>query len=142
MKRAGFTLETLFYPETSVKANTAYNREAQDTPSDPQVKIFFAADGAENSFTMGLRLDLEASSPADPYNINLFAVGRFIGDASLTLEEQAKLILQSGPNILYGAARDHVFTLTSKSAWNEFFLPPIVFDPSDFDLDEPAGETS
>ncbi|SEI99314.1 Preprotein translocase subunit SecB [Azotobacter beijerinckii] len=140
MKRAKFTLEHIFYPEVSVKANAAYDRDTEDTPNDPQVKIRVGVADEDNSFTMILRLVLDVTSPADPYDINLLVVGRFIGDASLTQEEQIKVIVKSGPNILYGAARDYVATLTSKSAWSELMLPPVIFDPSDFATDQPDTE--
>lgn len=140
MKRASFSLEHIFYPEASIKANFGYLRSHEETPpSEPQVKIFIGAEDKDNAFHMGLQFHIEAVSPADPYQIDVMVIGRFLGDPSMDPTEQAKIIVQSGPNILYGALRDYVVTLTSKSAWNEYLLPPVVFEPSDFDLGQPES---
>lgn len=141
MKRAKFTLEHLFYPSASVKANYNFNRKHTDTePQEPQSNIYMAPRDQEHSIQMSLQVVVQSDSPADPYDIDLLIVGHFSGDPSLDPKEFAEQTVMSGPNILYGAARERIMSLTSRSAWGEYVLPAVVFEPSDFTFTEPPEE--
>lgn len=137
MKRAKFTLDHLYYPSASVKANYNFNRKHTDTePQEPQSNIYIAPRDQDHSIQMSLQVVVQSDSPADPYDIDLLIVGNFSGDPSLDPKEFAEQAVMSGPNILYGAARERIMSLTSRSAWGEYILPAVVFEPSDFTFTE------
>lgn len=133
MKRAKFTLDYLFYPNASVKANYNFKRNNTDTtPNEPVVKVFIAPRDNENQVQMSLSVVVQGESPADPYDIDILIVGHFAGDGSIASDEFSEQVVISGPNILYGAVRERIMSLTSRSAWGEYILPAVVFEPSDF----------
>jgi|SRR5690606_26427356 len=135
MKTAAFTLEHIFYPETTVKANIDYDREHDTPPSEPEVKITIpqhVGDQEDPILQIVLTVAVSAASPSDRYEIAVLCVGRFKSSEDISFQDFAKQVIVSGPNMLYSAAREHVLGLTSRSAWGEFNLPAVVFDPDDF----------
>lgn len=141
MKPAKFTLEHLFYPELSTKANQDFTPGDETSPTEPTLKFYLSRTG-ENSFNLGLRLGLSAEVPSDKYSIEAFAVGVFLTDETLQEEQQVKLIAQSGPNLVYAALRDMVATLTGRGPWGEYYLQPKIIEPGDFVGTEGSGLTA
>lgn len=135
MKTAAFTLENIFYPETTVKANIDFDREHETPPSEPEVKITIpqqVGDQEEPILQMVLTVTISAASPSDRYEIGVLSVGRFKSNGDLSFQDFVKQMIRSGPNMLYSATREHVLSITSRSAWGEYNLPAVVFDPEDF----------
>ena len=138
MQAADFTLESIFYPETIIKANINFDRSHdEDTPNGPEAKIFVHSTD-EASLTIALKIVVAATTPADPYEVEVTAVGRFSTGRQKNEKASISQILASAPNILYGAAREHVLQVTSRSAWNELILGPVVFEPEDYQLPDEA----
>lgn len=143
MKRANFVLEHLYYPNCTVKANYNYKRDYTETEAqDPQSKIFIAPRDQSHAIHMSMQLIIPSESPADPYEIDLLVIGHFSGDpASVSEKDFVNLAVTSGPNLLYGAARERIMAMTSLSAWGGYIIPAIVFEPEDFiSPDDPDPE--
>jgi preprotein translocase subunit SecB len=138
MKHAKFTLNQLFYPEISVDANPEYDPNAQESPTEPTIKMMVHKTDA-NRYQLGMRLNLEGEIASDRYTIEIFGVANFTVDGDLNEDQQARLIAQSGPNIVYGAMRDHLATVTARCPWGEYYLQPKIIEADDFLPDsEPA----
>jgi preprotein translocase subunit SecB len=140
MKLASFALEQVFFPETTVKANVNYvSGHADDQPSEPRVKIYLNRND-DKTINIIVRYEQKAISPADPYEIEVVALGRFSSTIANMTEENTQL-MRSAPNILYGSIREHVLSITSRSAWAEHALPAVTFERSDFQfLDDDQTE--
>lgn len=135
MQTAAFTLEHLFYPETTVKANFDFQRGYDAPFSEPEVTVTIPQQvgGSEQPvLQVMLTIFVRVASPADAYEIATVTVGRFISNGTLTTQEFVQQVILSAPNILYSSTREHILGITSRSAWGEFTLPAIVFGPEDF----------
>ncbi|RRV26756.1 hypothetical protein EGJ23_12080 [Pseudomonas sp. o96-267] len=140
MLAANFTLEHIFYPETSVKANINFNRGYSEAePNEAQAKIYVYKQES-TAVTVAMRVTVSATSPADPYDIEVTAVGRFAIKDDEKREERFAHAIVSAPNILYGAIREHVLGITARSAWNEHVLGPVTFDADDYELAKTESE--
>ncbi|VVN20648.1 hypothetical protein PS662_04349 [Pseudomonas fluorescens] len=138
MKRAKFTLNHLFYPEISINSNPEFDPRALESPTEPTIKMLLHKTD-DNQYQLGMRLNLDGEIAADRYTISAFGVANFSVDADLDEDEQARLITQSGPNIVYGAMRDHLATVTGRCPWGEYYLQPKIIEPEDY---VPDGEPS
>ncbi len=136
MKRAKFTLNHLFYPEISVTSNPEFDPKAKESPTEPTIQMLLHKTD-ENQYQLGLRLNLDGEISADRYTISAFGVANFTVDSDIDEDQQARLITQSGPNIVYGAMRDHLATVTGRCPWGEYYLQPKIIEPEDF---VPDGE--
>lgn len=130
MKKVGFQLDHYFYTEAAIKANIEYESSSTEERSAPNVQVFMSR--GDDKFHMGLKYQLEASTSSDPYNLKFMLAASFTGDSELSEDEQAKQIAFSGPNMLYGILRDTINTLSLKCVWDEFIIPPVIFEPDDF----------
>lgn len=139
MKRAKFTLDHLFYPELSVDANPDYDPKADESPTEPLIKILLHKTD-NNKYQIGMRLNLIGEMPSDKYTISAFCVANFTVDSDLHEDEQARLITQSGPHMAYGAMRDHLATVTARGPWSEYYLQPKIIEPDDFVPDDDPAE--
>ncbi|WP_426113509.1 hypothetical protein [Pseudomonas sp. DSP3-2-2] len=139
MKRAKFTLNHLFYPELSVDSNPDYDPNAAESPSEPTVKILLHKTD-DDRYQVGMKLSLIGETPSDKYTIGAFCVANFTVDGDVPEDEQARLIMKSGPHIVFGALRDQIATVTSRGPWSEYYLQPKILEPEDFvPEDDPAS---
>lgn len=137
MKPAKFTLEKIYYPTLSVRANPEYDWQLEDAEvTEPQVRVAMTPSDEPNSFNMSVTVSIGINCPSDRYDIEVLAVGHFDCNEGDN-QDAIRTIAISGPNILYGAIRDQVMSLTNRSAWGEYILPAATFEPSDFDLINP-----
>ncbi|MCY1291306.1 hypothetical protein D9M68_717150 [compost metagenome] len=132
MKNAKVTLEYIFHPKVTIDANQDFDPNLEDDiPTEPEVAIHIGKLEDESTMQVIMTISLTAKE-SDPYSIELTSVGRFIGNSELSKDEKVKAIIQSAPNILYGAAREFILTITCRSAYRDYVLTPKVFEPSDF----------
>ncbi|UVL16094.1 protein-export chaperone SecB [Pseudomonas atacamensis] len=131
MKSAKFTLDQMFYTEFSVKANAAFKRDCEEYPTEPKVSIHITPTD-ENRYVVGMNLVKNQEVDADAYDARVVAIGIFVVDDDIEKQEQIALVVQSGPNILYGSIRDQIASLTARGPWGEYLLPPKVFEPDDY----------
>lgn len=139
MKRAKFTLDHLFYPKLSVTANSDFDSKADESPTEPTIHILLHKTD-DNKYQVGMELSLVGEIPSDKYTISAFCVANFTVDSDIPESEQARLITQSGPNMVYGALRDQIATVTSRGPWSEYYLQPKIIEPDDFVPDDEPGE--
>ncbi len=135
MKAAKFTLENLFFPEISVKANQGFSTESKELPTEPEVAIHVHRNGSD-TFHVGLRLVVSAEFDSDKYGIEVLGIGTFSTDESLSDEQKVSLIARSGPNIVYSGIRDMIATVTGRGPWSEYYLQPKIIGPEDFSSTE------
>ena len=83
-----------------------------------------------------LELEKPIESESDAYEIRALSVGRFQTSPETPSETQQAIIMHSAPNILYGALREHIISMTSRGPWSEYYLPAVIIDPEDFATDE------
>lgn len=139
MRPAEFALEHIFYPEIVVKANPDFNRDAELEQSEQKLKIqVYKLD--DHRFQMAMDFVKLIESEADPYELQAFAVATFLTNPDHTEEEQTKTLAKSGPNIIYGALRDHFATVTARAPWKEYYLPAVMIDRDDFYDPESDGQ--
>ncbi|NWE68976.1 protein-export chaperone SecB [Pseudomonas gingeri] len=131
MKAAKFTLESLFFPEVSVKANQRFSPESKELPTEPEIVVYVHRRG-DHSFHVGVRLTLSAEFDSDRYGLEVLGIGTFNTDTSLADEQSVALIARSGPNIVYSSIRDMVATVTGRGPWSEYYLQPKIIGPEDF----------
>lgn len=140
MKPANFTLEKIYYPTLSIRANPEYVWDVPETePAEPLVRIYMTPTDEPNHYNMSLNVTVNINSNTDRYEIDALAVGHFSTSGGNDLES-AKPIALSGPNMLYGAIRDQIMTFTNRSAWGEYILPAVIFEPADFHFPEEEAE--
>lgn len=140
MLAANFTLDIIFYPETSIKANINFERNyTKEEPSAAQAKIYVNKLDS-TSVNISMRVIVPAASPADPYDIDVMAVGRFSIKDDEKREERFAHAIVNAPNIIYGAIREHVLGITARSAWNELNLGPVTFEADDYEIAESEAD--
>lgn len=136
MQIAAFTLEHVFYAETTVKANIEFKRDHDEPASAPGVNFSIPVQAGEEDgkpiLQMVLTVEVPVASPADRYEIATLTVGRFKSSPELAIPEFVQHVVSSGPNMLYSATREHILSITSRSAWGEYNLPAIIIGPEDF----------
>jgi preprotein translocase subunit SecB len=131
MKNAGFSLERLFFTEMQVQANFKYLPTSAETATEPRLNLFF--NHRENrTYQLGLRYCQDIATSADPYGLNFHLIGTFTVNHDVPEEECPKRIALSGPAILYGALREQIITMTSRSVWQSVVIAPCIFGPEDF----------
>lgn len=131
MSPANFALEHIFFPELSVRANEEYVREAEEGRALPSTRLRLYKVG-DNKYQVALGLRVSTSSEADPYDIQALAIAVFMANPMLEEEDQQALIAHNGPNILYGALREQLASITSRGPWNEYYLPIVYIGDEDF----------
>jgi|SRR5690606_10545508 len=135
MKPAAFTLENVFYPQISVRANREHNYDGDGDPVLPSIKIHsYRGDGGRYQIALDLKKAIE--SDADAYEVKALAIGVFQTDPATPEDKQQAIVMRSGPQIVYGALRDHIATITARGPWNEYYLPAIIIDQDDFVFDD------
>ncbi len=131
MKNAGFSLERLFFTEMQVQANFKYRSGSEETTTEPRLKLFF--NHRENkTYQLGLRYCQDTETSADSYTLNFHLIGTFTFNHDVPEEECPKRVALNGPAILYGALREQIITMTSRSVWGSVVIPPCIFGPEDF----------
>lgn len=140
MKAAKFTLENLFFPEISIKANQGFSLESTELPTEPETAIHVRRNGGD-TFLVGVKLVVSAEFDSDKYAIDVFGIGTFRADESLSDEQKVALIARSGPNIVYSGIRDMVATITGRGPWSEYYLQPKIIGPEDFSSKEEEEES-
>ena len=75
-----------------------------------------------------------------PYTIDVHLSGLFeVTDIDAPEAEIARLVAVNGASILYSAAREHVWLLTSRGKWGSFSLPTMSFFGLEVTKDPPMG---
>jgi preprotein translocase subunit SecB len=76
---------------------------------------------------VGFRTTNEKAKVLCPYIIDVQAMGVFSIDARLDAEKQEKVIYENGAALVYGAIRELVSNISSRSAFGPVMLPTPTF---------------
>lgn len=92
-------------------------RQSQDNPLEYQLQLTIHSDSAEGKIK--------------GYDITLDVVGFIEADRDYPEEQRDGMISVVGASLLYGAARDFLYTITSRGPFPAVYLPTISFMPDD-----------
>lgn len=131
MPTSPLQLKHYFFPQIFVEAVKEYGAQTEnkEVVLEPIVQTGLQKnknDPAE--FGVSLRISLEPSEGRiTPYKIKLHVVGSFAVSDTVPKAYREQVAATNGSQILYGAARDLLVTLTARGPWRPLFLPAIVF---------------
>lgn len=130
-------LQEFFYLTIKIAARPGAPGEVEAAPFDFNgVNI---AEGVELSviddnkvdpkvFALKLRIVIEnQQGKIVPYDIDIEVAGIFSVIPTMPLEEREEFVLINGCSVLFGAIRDQILTLTSRSARGPLVLPTVNF---------------
>lgn len=119
-------LENFFFPHQEVRANLSFDPNgnrlgSQFTPSFSLVAIEGRPDavGIEASVSLD-----EGKSDNPPYFFTISAFGILTTDLEMTDDLRAQAA-GFGINVLFGALRERLATLTARAPWGAFVLGPV-----------------
>jgi preprotein translocase subunit SecB len=141
MKQPPLQLEYYYFPEIKVLVRQGIpvehvTPENVDFEFDLEPKIFQSVDDAM-CYKVDLRVRTkDVKDKINPYNLDLLVSGFFRLDEKVPGEKREGTMLVLGPNILYGAARELLFQLTSRGPFPPLWLPTTSFVP-----DQPTTHT-
>lgn len=134
MKASNLSLNSVDFVEVGVKANPDYQGSATDFDFEG-VKIYCRPgigkhpkndDGLR--WWVGLQFAIKPSEEKQtPYFINLRVIGDFGISKDVPAEKREKMIFESGTALVYGAMREMVTTITSRSVMGTLVLPTASF---------------
>lgn len=134
MKTPPLRIEFYYFPEITVHTRQGVptdqlNPESVGYEFDLEPGIFQSADDAL-CYKVDLRIRTkDVSGKINPYDLNVLVSGFFHLDEQVPTEKRDGTMLILGPNILYGAAREFLFQLTSRGPFPPLWLPTTSFVP-------------
>jgi preprotein translocase subunit SecB len=133
MKPAFLSLEDLVIERFLVQGLKEHDPEAEEdsTTHTARVNQLSHHGGDESLWRMGLSIRVKPSrkggSPP-PYRIEVDLAGLFsVSDIGRAQSEVAYLVGVNGASMLYSAAREQIFIVTSRGLWGGFQLPTVTF---------------
>lgn len=134
MKASDINLENLAFLEVIVLVNTEYKGSATDFDFDGVVFDWGIRHGTRNDegtewwvgLEVGIRNDENTEKPS-PYTIDIRAAGMFSINPNYPTERRERFVYESGASLIYGAIREMVCNITSRSAHGSFMLPTSSF---------------
>jgi preprotein translocase subunit SecB len=134
MKSSFLSLNSVDFVEVGVKANPDYKGAAENFDFEGVSFYCKPAIGQHPKSEDGLRwwVGLQfAIKPTEdkpaPYFVNLRVIGDFGVAQEVPLDKREKLIFESGTALVYGAMREMVTTITSRSVMGVLVLPTASF---------------
>ncbi len=92
-------------------------------------------------FGLKFRIVIEnAIGKIAPYDVDIGVVGIFTIGSDVTIPERENFVRVNGCAVLYGAIRDQILTLTSRSARGPLMLPTVNFLDYVRKVDESAAK--
>jgi len=132
MKQSALTLIDVVFLGTRVEIAPEYKGSAEDFDFDGALIHWGLRHGPEsdekNSWWVGLDFIVK-SEPENPcpYNIDMKAVAIFSIDESVPPEKREPMVFENGLALVYGAIREMVSNITSRSAFGKLMLPTASF---------------
>lgn len=130
-------LQELFYLTIKIAARPNLPEDVEGTPFDfngvniaEGVELTVIDENKEDPkvFALKLRVVIEnKQGKVAPYDIDVEAAGIFVVIPTMPIEERDEFVLINGCSVLYGAIRDQIHTLTSRSARGSLVLPTVTF---------------
>lgn len=129
-------LNIYHFPETTVNANPHW-KGGDFNLGDIAINPGIIQDSESSNYFYNLIVsndDEEANPDAAYYfRIYAFAVFEFDKNSELSEDELAADVAYQGASILFGVIREHLFSITAKSAWGGVQLPIYRFTDDDFE---------
>lgn len=88
--------------------------------------------------SLRLRTRTRRKAVDGPYKIDVELTGVFRVSGDFEEEETARLVAANGSSILYTAAREYVWMVTSRGPWGPYQLPTVNFSAVGVTLTETA----
>lgn len=115
----------------SVEADLDFDQSANDFDFEG-AKVGFSVDHSHHeddnwTVAVGFRTTNENARVLCPYIINIQAMGVFSIDPRVDPSKKEKVIYENGAALVYGAIRELVSNLTSRSAFGPIMLPTPTF---------------
>ena len=137
MQPSNIQLQEFFYLAIKVAARPNTNEEAEVVPFDfngvhiaEGVELSVIDSNKENPklFAVKLRIVVEnKEGKLAPYDVDVEAAGIFEVLPSMPIEEREEFVLINGCSVIFGAIRDQLLTLTSRSVRGPLLLPTVTF---------------
>ncbi len=138
MKKPPLQMEYYYYPEVRLVTRQGIPLD-QVTPEqigyefDVELQAYQSEDD-KLCYKVELRIRTkDVKDKTNPYELDLLVCGFFRLDEQIPSEKQGGIARVLGANILYGAAREFLFHLTSRGPFPSIWLPTTSFVP-----DQPA----
>lgn len=141
MVTSKFKLERYFFTQQEVRANPSHNPGVLRGDSSVEVNSTAGPSPAKpNQHFIEVIVSLdEANSENPPYFFRLAMFGIFNSAPELNEEEAHKLASTVGPQLLIGAARDCLASMTARGPWGSFFMDIVHIRPEGNETAEQSG---
>ena len=84
----------------------------------------------EDRFQLRLIIERDASElPPGAYQVEIEIYGFFSVSDDRVQKDKESMVRITGASILYGAAREHLLTVTGRGPWPALMLPTVSFVP-------------
>lgn len=132
MKPPPLAVKDYFFPATHLVALSDHDPAGDNmgTQIETVIEHVQILESGDLYFQVQIKSDLEKSKNP-PFDFSIIAFGLF--SPTDTTAAKSKMGLQFAFSTLVGAAREHIATLSSKTPWAKFILPPIVLSDDIFD---------
>lgn len=132
MKQSALTLVDLVFLTTRVETDTKFKGSATDFDFDGALIHWGIRHGAKGDdgtlWWVGLNFIIKSEEEKPcPYNIDMNAVAMFAVDEAVAQEKREKMAFENGLALVYGAIREMVSNITSRSAFGRLMLPTASF---------------
>lgn len=132
MKQSVLTLVDLVFLGTRVEINPEFKGSAEDFDFDGALIHWGLRHGPKSddgrSWWVGLDFTIKSEKEKlCPYNVEMKAVAMFIVDESVPQDKRETMAFENGLAMVYGAIREMVSNITSRSAFGKLMLPTASF---------------
>ena len=132
-------LEKYYIAESCIKAIEDFPGGEVDFDVEASGELFVNSEDHDN-FRIGMSINFQkkkgSKKGAVRYSGKVNLIGYFSLTDSVKDEMKEKLLMTNGMSLLYGAAREHVASITSRGPWDSFYLPCVSFRPDEKSVDE------
>jgi preprotein translocase subunit SecB len=144
MKTSNLHLDNYFVKAFSFSANEDFEQTETNENSSPSFKVKCSYESIarkKHQRRCDVEIELtEISANSFPYIFSISLYGVFTINNHLETDMGEKLFRVNAPAILYSAAREIIFNMTSHTAHQAFLLPSVTF--IDEDVTSEKKETS
>lgn len=132
MKASQLSLNDLTFLEVSVIINPDYSGKISEFDFDGALFTWGIRHGKRNDdgtdWWVGLEIGMKSDEDKPcPYNLNIRAAAMFGVDNNYPPEKRECFIYENGTALIYGAIREMVMNITSRSAHGSLMLPTASF---------------
>ena len=132
MNPSPITFVSLKFLRVHVESDFEAPRVAENFSFDGTMLAWSLNHGREGDGTWWVAVGFATDGDADtsarcPYNINMQALGHFRISDTVDADKLETIVFENGAALVYGAIRDMVSTITSRSAPGPLMLPTPTF---------------